>query len=101
MGENDVVRHRELYNVRDDLRREIDQLRADHVDRFKRVEADVKALEDEHDTDMDTLATQRSTELQKASERRQQHREWTWGQVIATVAAAAAVAGFWLQALGH
>ena len=91
MGENnDVVRHREF----DRYREAVDRRLAD-------LERDVDALESEHDTDMDQLATQRTTDLQKANERRQQHREWTWGQVIGTIAAAAALGAFALQARGH
>lgn len=88
MGDNDVVRHREFDRYREAVDRRLDNL-----------ERDVAALENEHDTDMDALATQRSTELQQATTRRERRREWTWGQIVATIGAAVAIAGLWLQAV--
>lgn len=95
LGDNDVVRHREFDRYREAVDRRLDNL-----------ERDVAALENEHDTDMDALATQRSSELQQATTRRERRREWTWGQIIAgaslivaTCGVAVALAALWLDAL--
>lgn len=91
LGEtNDVVRHREFDRYREGVDRRLENL-----------ERDVAALENEHDTDMHELATRRTTELEKATELRERHREWTWGQVVGAIVAAAALGTLWLQALGR
>jgi hypothetical protein len=97
----DAVRHAELYDVRDGIRRELDQLRADMERRLDRLEADVRVLEAEHDTDMDALAVQRTTDLKEATDSKRRRKEWTWAQIIAALAAAAAVGALWLQAVAR
>lgn len=101
MGENDVVRRRELYDVRDGLRREIDQLRADHARWIGDIAHDVDVLAGEHDTDMESLRTQRETEQKQAHARRTHRWEWRWEQVVATTVAAIALAALYLQATGR
>lgn len=88
MGENDVIRQREFDRYREDVNRRLADL-----------ERDVAALENEHENDMRAITTQRTTELQQAGQNRLRHREWTWAQVVGAIAAAAAVAGFWLNAI--
>lgn len=54
--------------------------------RLERLEADVERIDAQHETDMDNLAKET-----------RERRRWTWQQVLATIGAAAVVAGLWLQ----
>lgn len=56
--------------------------------RLGRLEDDVKRLDAEHETDMDNLAKQ------------EREGRWTWPKILAALAAAATVGGFYLEARG-
>jgi hypothetical protein len=88
VGENEPVRRYEFELFREEL------------NRWRgRMELRVDDLEDEHDQDMASLATQRSTDLQQASTRREARREWTWGQILTASGVAVALAALWIQAV--
>jgi hypothetical protein len=58
--------------------------------RLGRLEEEVRALREQHETDMDELA-----------KRDESRRQWTWQKVTGVVAAAGALAGLWVQALSR
>lgn len=88
MGENEPVRRYEFELFRGELNRW-----REGIDRR------VDDLEDEHDSDMDALAAQRTTDIQQAHARRDQRREWTWGQIVTASGVAVALAALWIQAV--
>lgn len=71
-------------------RSEFDLYREDVNRRLARLEEAQKELDEEHDTDMKQLVKDK-----------REGRRWTWQQTVATIGAAAVVAGLWLQAAGR
>lgn len=79
------------------FRAALEQRLAGIEERQRALERDVERLEDEHEQDMDKLAT---ADRERRTVRRED-RKWTVGQVIAAVGAAAALGAFWLAAIGR